>query len=124
MNVVDSSGWIVFFGEAADRPHFREVIEARDHLIVPSIAIYEVYKWMLRERDADAADLAVATMAQARVVELDRDLAIDAAVLATRHRLAMADAVILATARSFAATLWTQDADFSGIEGVRYIPRG
>jgi predicted nucleic acid-binding protein len=32
----------------------------------------------------------------------------------------MADAMILATARSCEAILWTQDADFEGIEGVRY----
>jgi predicted nucleic acid-binding protein len=32
----------------------------------------------------------------------------------------MADAMILATARACGATLWTQDADFDGIEGVRY----
>jgi predicted nucleic acid-binding protein len=35
----------------------------------------------------------------------------------------MADSVMLATARRNGATLWTQDADFDGIEGVRYLPR-
>ncbi|AGA35479.1 hypothetical protein TVNIR_3855 [Thioalkalivibrio nitratireducens DSM 14787] len=34
----------------------------------------------------------------------------------------MADSIILATAREFGATLWIQDADFEGIEGVRYFP--
>jgi len=33
----------------------------------------------------------------------------------------MADSIILATARQYNATLWTQDSDFQGIEGVRYI---
>jgi len=35
----------------------------------------------------------------------------------------MADAMILATARSSDATLWTQDADFADVEGVRYVVR-
>jgi len=35
----------------------------------------------------------------------------------------MADAMILATARSSDATLWTQDADFADVEGVRYVER-
>jgi predicted nucleic acid-binding protein len=37
-------------------------------------------------------------------------------------KLPMADAVMLATARALGATLWTQDADFAEIEGVRYVP--
>ena len=35
----------------------------------------------------------------------------------------MADASILATAYSEEAELWTQDADFEGLPGVRYFPR-
>jgi predicted nucleic acid-binding protein len=31
--------------------------------------------------------------------------------------------VILATARAHNAVLWTQDADFEGIEGVRFIKK-
>ncbi len=37
--------------------------------------------------------------------------------------LPMADSVILATARAFGATLWTQDEHFKGIEGMRYIAK-
>ena len=32
--------------------------------------------------------------------------------------------MILATARAHEATLWTQDADFEWMEGVRYFERG
>jgi predicted nuclease of predicted toxin-antitoxin system len=35
-------------------------------------------------------------------------------------KLPMADSMILASARAFDAVLWTQDADFKGLEGVRY----
>jgi len=38
-------------------------------------------------------------------------------------RMAMADGIILATARLTGATLWTQDVDFEGLANVRYIPR-
>ena len=40
-----------------------------------------------------------------------------------RQEAAMADSIILATAREFKATLWTQDADFEGISGVEYIQK-
>jgi predicted nucleic acid-binding protein len=35
----------------------------------------------------------------------------------------MADSIILATARAHQATLWTQDAHFKEIPGVRYIEK-
>jgi predicted nucleic acid-binding protein len=35
----------------------------------------------------------------------------------------MADSIILATARAFSATLWTQDADFAGIDSVKYCKK-
>jgi predicted nucleic acid-binding protein len=35
----------------------------------------------------------------------------------------MADSVIYATARIHQATLWTQDAHFAGLEGVRYVKK-
>lgn len=34
--------------------------------------------------------------------------------------IALADAVILATARARGATIWTQDAHLEGLRGVRY----
>jgi predicted nucleic acid-binding protein len=35
----------------------------------------------------------------------------------------MADSIILATAQLHNATIWTQDADFKGIAGVKYFPK-
>ncbi len=48
-------------------------------------------------------------------------LALAASKLSLRHALPMADAMILATAQAFEATLWTQDAQFKAIAGVKYI---
>ena len=64
---------------------------------------------------------AVALMYQGRVVDLDSSLALAAARLSIVESLPLADSVILATARAVRATLWTQDADFEGREGVRYV---
>lgn len=35
----------------------------------------------------------------------------------------MAGSLILSTARRHGATLWTQDENFAGLEGVRYLPK-
>jgi predicted nucleic acid-binding protein len=56
------------------------------------------------------------------VVDLTAELALSAARLSVAFGLPMADSVILATSRAYSATLWTEDAHFAGIEGVRYVP--
>ena len=37
--------------------------------------------------------------------------------------LPLADSIMLATAEQYDATLWTQDSDFKGVEGVQYIEK-
>ena len=76
---------------------------------------------MWQQRGESDALQAVAVMLQGTVIDLDTTLSVDAARLSLTHKLPMADSVILATAQSNDAILWTQDTDFEGIEGVRYI---
>ena len=66
---------------------------------------------------------AVALMKQGREIALDSSIAIQAAQLSIELRLAMADSIILTTARVHQAELWTQDDDFQGLDGVRYFPK-
>ena len=121
MNVVDSSGWLEYFSGGPNSDFFAPAIESTRILVVPSLSIYEVFKRVLQQRGEDLALQAVALMQQGRVVELDSALSLSAAKLSVVHRLPMADSVILATAIAHSATLWTQDADFEGIPGVRYV---
>ena len=122
-NVVDSSGWLEYLADAANADFFAPAIEAPENLIVSTISILEVFKWVLRERGEDAALQAAALMQQGSVVELDVAQAIRAAKLGLEHKLPLADSVILATARAYDAVLWTQDVDFAGIDGVQYRPK-
>nr|WP_295662579.1 type II toxin-antitoxin system VapC family toxin [Polymorphobacter sp.] len=121
--LVDSSGWIEYFTQGANAAAFRPAIIATSDLIVPTICIYEVYRYVARVRDATSAARSAAAMMLAKVIDLDPDLAVMAAQLSAAHRLPMADSIILTTARKFDAILWTQDVDFAGIEGVRYLPK-
>jgi predicted nucleic acid-binding protein len=120
MNVVDSSAWLEYFANGPNAEFFCATIEKTAELIVPSLTLYEVFKRVLQQRDEDSALQAVTVMQQGAVIDLDAPLALAAARLSVDLRLPMADSVILATARSHAAILWTQDADFKGIPGVEY----
>jgi predicted nucleic acid-binding protein len=123
LNVVDSSGWLEYFADSANAGFFARAIADTERLLVPTVSLLEVFKRILQQRGENAALLAVAHMRQGRVVALDSELALSAAKLGTAHRLPLADSVMLATARRHGAILWTQDADFEGLEGVRYIAK-
>lgn len=120
MNVVDSSAWLEYFTSGPNARFFARAIEDDESLLVPTISVLEVYKHILRERGADDALRAIAAMHRGRMIELDSDLALTAAELGLEHTLPLADSVIYATAQVFGAEVWTQDADFDGLDGVRY----
>jgi predicted nucleic acid-binding protein len=121
--VVDSSGWIELFTDGPQADRFLAVLEQQDRLVVPAITLLEVFKWVLREHSEAQAIQAVAVMQRGNVVDLDSRLAIAAAQLSHSLRLPMADSIILATARSQQARLYTMDADFQGLTDVVFIQK-
>lgn len=122
MNVVDSSGWIEFALDGPNAGTFQHPLLDVENLVVPTISIFEVYRFVLRERGRQAALALAAGMRQGRVIDLDTGLAVEAAEVATALKLPMADAIIYTIARLEGATLWTQDTHFRDLEGVKFIP--
>lgn len=123
MNVIDSSGWLEYFINGNNAGFFARVIENTDEVLVPTISLFEVFKRVLIEKNRNDALEAVAIMKDGHVVDLDDSLALVAAELSYELKLPMADSIILATVRANDATLWTQDAHFKGMEGVKYIEK-
>jgi len=123
MNVVDSSAWFSYFAGDANATEFSIPIENIEELIVPSITIIEVFKYILRQRGEDMALQAIAHMEQGNVISLDSSLAINAAKYGIDYKLPLADSIIYATGRKFNALIWTQDIDFKALEGVKYYPK-
>jgi len=123
MNVVDSSGWLEYFANGSNAKFFAPPVQDVENLLIPVICIYEVFKRLTLDTGEENALQAVGIMSYGRVIELNRKIAIDAAQLSLELKLAMADSIILATAREYDATLWTQDAHFKGLEGVKYAEK-
>lgn len=123
MNVVDSSGWLAYFADEPSAEYFAAAIENVDELVVPVICVYEVFKVILREKGEDEAFLAFAAMQQGIVVNVDTNVALEAAAVGLRENLAFADGIIYTIAQSYKATLWTQDEHFQGKANVNYTPK-
>ena len=123
MNLVDSSGWLEYFADRPNARFFAPAIEAVAELVVPTVSVYEVFKRVLQQRGEGAALQVAALMQQGQVVELTAPIALSAARISTDRKIPVADSLILATARACQAVLWTQDADFEGISGVKYVAK-
>lgn len=123
MNVVDSSGWLEYFADGPNAAYFAAPIEATRELLVPTLSLYEVFKRVLQQRGEGQALQAVALMQQGRIVDLTPAIALSAAKASIERRLPMADSIMLVTAQAHGAVFWTQDADFDGVEGVKYVAK-
>lgn len=123
MNIIDSSGWLEYFADGPNASFFSRPLQETTELIVPTVTVYEVFKTVLRQRNESDALQSVALMQQGSVVDLTSNIAILAAKLSIDHHLPMADSIILATARAYGATIWTQDSDFKNIDGIQYIEK-
>ena len=116
---LDSSCWLEYLADTPRADLFASAVEAPERLVVPVLTVYEVVKKLMRESGEEAATAALALMQQSEVVEIGLPLAMDAAL----NGLPLADSLIYATARHHDAELWTQDAHFEGLVGVRYFPK-
>ena len=123
MNLVDSSGWLEYFTDGKNAKVFAPVIEDSKNLIVSAINLYEIFKKILAERDNNGALEAIAIMQQATVIDVNSSISIQAATISYELKMPMADSLIYATALQSEATVWTQDADFKGLDSVRYIKK-
>ena len=120
MNLVDSCGWLEYFADGPNAAFFGKAIEDVERLLVPTICLLEVFKRVFQQRGEAAALQAVTNMQEGRVVSMDTATALTAARISADMKLPLADSVILATARAHDAVVWTQDADFDGLPGVKY----
>lgn len=123
MIVIDSTGWMEFLAGSEQGKKLLPFIEKPQELVVPAVTIYEVFKKVALERDEEEALRITSLMSSGNVVDLTRDLAIEAALVSLEFRIPMADSIIYATAREFDAELWTLDAHFKGLPGVDWMEK-
>ncbi len=117
--VLDSSCWLEVFDGGARAALFEPVAAEPEKLIVPVITVYEVFKYLARVKSVESATRAALYMQRGRVIDLDSSIVLAAA----GNGLPMADSLIYATAQAFDAEVWTQDAHFQDLTGVRYFAK-
>ena len=122
MNLVDSCGWLEYLAGGPNARFFAKPLEDTERLVVPTVCLCEVFKRVLQQRGRSAALEVAAAMRQGKVVPLSDSIALEAACIGDQLKLALADSIILATARSEGALVWTQDAHFKELDLINYVP--
>jgi predicted nucleic acid-binding protein len=121
MHIVDSCGWLEWFTDSKQAETYEQYLTEVDGILTPVIVLYEVYKVLKREVGEEKAILAISYMKRSTIVPLDDNLAIKAADTSLLHGLAMADAMVYATAQMHKAPIYTSDADFKGLPLVQWM---
>ncbi len=121
MILVDSCGWLEAIKGSGLSASYAPALAEPNEILVPTVCVLEVARVMCRERGEEAAADAIAVMTLGTVVSLDVGLAAAAALLGERTALPCADSVIYATAQARGAEVWTHDAHFRGLPGVRFV---
>lgn len=119
--LLDSSGWVEFFTGGLLAERYAAYLAPRYQLITPTIVLYEVYKKIKRERGEETALLLAGRLNATQVIPLTESIAFLAADLSLRHGLAMADAIVYATAKDQDAEVVTGDSDLKDLPGVVHV---
>ena len=96
---------------------------ASPSILVPTLVVFEVHKWLARERGDDVADAAVGALRSLEIVDLDLRVALLASELGRQYKLATADSIVLAHARIRNAQLLTLDAKLGAVPEAIYYAK-
>lgn len=123
MKLVDTSAWIEWLMDTDLGRKIARSLPEQTQWLVPTIVQLELAKWLTREVGEDKADSTIAFTRLCVVADLDTAIALAAAELCAKHRLATADAIVYATAQAYDAEVLTCERHFKELPGVVYMPK-
>jgi toxin FitB len=123
MRLVDTSAWIEWLIASRTGQIVASEIPARENWLVPTIIQLELANWLAREVGEDKADQVIAFTQMCFLAPLDTKIALSAAEICGKHKLATADAIIYATGLQHGADILTCDAHFENLPRVTYIAK-
>jgi len=121
--LVDSSGWLEFFTDGPLASTYAHQLKNVHELVTPTVVLYEVYKTIKRQRSEEEALAAAAQIGKTQLVPLTDTIALTAADISLSYQLAMADAIVYATALTERAKLVTSDVDLASLPDVTYLKK-
>lgn len=120
MKLADTCVWVELFADTPTGRRYRSLFATPEQVLVPTLVLFELRRWALRELGDPETDRVMAATRNAHIVPLGESTAVLAAELTVQYRLPALDALIYASALDHGATLVTCDAHFEALPGVEY----
>lgn len=122
--LIDSWAWIEFFQGSHAGSKVMGYLEDDSDLIISTINLAEVYRWILRYYDQKTAEeKRMAMKERCMLISVDEEIAVQAAEIRNRLKWGLGDSIVYATARREAARVLTGDSDFKGQDDVIFLER-
>ncbi len=123
MKLVDTCVWAEILRGTPTGSVLKPLLPPLGQLVVSTMVVYELAKWLARNVEPERADQAMVTLLNAHVVEPTANIALQAAQLSAEYKLHALDALIYATALEHDAQLVTCDAHFKDLPQVDYTAK-
>jgi len=130
MYVLDTYARIEYFSNGENSARIADLLESREELFTPTIVLAEAKRKLIRElskdRKAVLADMLRFMKTRSLIVDLNWVIAEKVAeivdtTLPDKSNFGLADAIVLATARTLGAKVVTGDEHFKGLKDVVFI---
>ena len=120
---IDSFGWIERFTNGPKAAQYNQIIDSckPEEIITSVTVLYEVYKKLKKLKGEKQALLAIATLSQTKIIEIDQTISLEAADYSIENGLHFSDALIYATAQHWKAKLYTSDTHLEQLKNVCFI---
>lgn len=112
--------WAVFTSKSPEfLKRLRSIFDDSKKTFASTITLYEVYKLTIGQEDRTVADLRVNSIKKEfTIIDVDPEIAEEAARIGHRVKVPMADALIMATARKLRVPCATDDPHFTEVKRV------
>jgi predicted nucleic acid-binding protein len=122
--LIDSWAWIEFFQGSNAGAAVMAYLDDDQDLIISAVNLAEVYRWILHFYDERIAEEKKAAMKErCLLIDVDEEIAVEAARIKHRLKWGLGNSIVYATARREAASVLTGEGDFQGQNDVIFLNR-
>ncbi len=123
MHLFDTSAWFDYLQAKPWAKPLKRIVDSDEPLLLSAINLVELYSKYFERSAEEAEEVKNVMLARCKLIDVNKEIALEASSLKAKYHLALADSLILATARVHDATLVTFDSDFEGLKGVWLVKR-
>ena len=110
---------LFYTSDAETKGRIRSTLLTSKPNFLSTAALSELYKLTLEREGKDVAEIRANSLSRDfRLVDVDKDIAVLAALIKHKNGVPFADSLIASTARILGVPCYTDDPHFRGIEGV------